>query len=317
MEKLILAVLIASVSWIPLPAQQSDKTGTENSVTNIYDSVGAGKAGTRADWGFAVYVNYNGKKILFDTGMDPGILEQNTKALGIDLSAVDIAILSHAHNDHAAGFPYFLRVNSRARIYLPDDGRFFAAVGVLVPGASDSSAKLVPEERHYQGRKPQMQIKPADMFAGSANVEAVEESVEIAPGIFLIHTTSTLTGSFSGYPPHSPEKPELEGLPELSLALKTSRGLVVITGCSHSGAEVIVRTAKEFTGQEVELIEGGLHLMGYQPDYIMAVAKKLKDELGVRRVAPTHCTGETAIGIFHEVYGQNYMRTGLGSVVNF
>lgn len=316
MRKVCLPFLFLLIYCIPSPAQQFGTTAAENSITDIYDTPGAQKAGTIQDWGFGVFIKYNGKNILFDTGMDPDILEHNAKALKVDLASVDFAILSHAHNDHAAGFPYFLKVNSRAKIYLPDDARFFAAVGALPPGARDAAANLSPDERYYRAGKPQVQIKPADMFAGRANVEAVEKSIEIAPGIFLIHTTSRLIGSFDRYPPNSPEKPQLEGLPELSLALKTSRGYVVITGCSHSTVEEIIATIKTATGDNVDLVEGGFHLMGYKPDYILRVAKGLKDR-GVRRVAPAHCTGETATAIFRQVYGANYVRAGLESVIKF
>ncbi len=311
-----LAVLLI-VCCIPMAAQQSAGAAAENSITNIYDVLGAQKAGTIQDWGFAAFIRYNGKNILFDTGMDPDILEHNAKALGIDLASVDIAVLSHTHNDHASGFPYFLKVNSRARIYLPDDLHFFAAPGVLLPGARAKDAELPVEEQYYGGQKPKVQIKPAGIFAGRAGVEAVEQSLEIFPGAFLIHTTSPLTGLFNGYPPHTPDKPHLEPMPELSLALKTARGFVIVTGCSHSRVEEIVTATKKTTGGDVDLVEGGFHLIGYQPAEIAAVANKLKDDLGVRRAAPTHCTGETAIATFRQIYGENYVRAGLGSVIKF
>lgn len=314
MKKLIFCLLLFCILLL---AQQPSAAGAENSITNIYDTMGVQKAGTIQDWGFAAFVKYDGRNILFDTGMDPDILEHNAKALGIDLASVDIAILSHTHNDHAAGFAYFLKVNRRAKIYLPDDARFFAATGALLPAARDLAANLPVEEQYYGGRQPKMQMKPADMFAGRTGVEAVEKSTEIAPGVFLIHTTSVLTGSFSGYPPNSPEKPHLEGLPELSLALRTAHGFIVVTGCSHSRVEEIVTATKKVTAGNVDLVEGGFHLIGYQPDYIQAVARKLKDDLGVRRAAPTHCTGETAISIFRQVYGENYVRAGLESVLRF
>lgn len=81
--------------------------------------------------------------------------------------------------------------------------------------------------------------------------------------------------------------------------------------------EEIVAGTKQVTGANVDLVEGGFHLIGYKPDYIASVAKKLKDDLGVHRVAPTHCTGETAMAIFREQYGANYVRAGLGSVIRF
>ncbi len=241
--------LVLPLACAPLIAQPSAPVSPQNSITDIYDSVGAQKAGTVQDWGFSAFIKYHGKTILFDTGMDPDILALNAKALGVDLASVDVAVLSHTHNDHAAGFVHFLKVNSRASIYLPDDGRFFAATGVLPPPAHDAATALPVEEQHYGGKRPQPQMKPADMFAGRANVIAVERSIEIAPGVFIIHTNSPNTGYFDAYPPHSPEKPELDGLPELSLALKTDRGFVLVSGCSHTGVDRIVMATKEPTAE--------------------------------------------------------------------
>ncbi len=302
------AVLLVLLLTAAALAQQA---GPQNSITSLYDSFGAQKAGTVYDWGFAALVRYNGKTILFDTGNDPQTLEHNAKALGIDLTGVDLVVLSHAHNDHAAGFPYFLRVNRKAKIFLPDDHTFLA--GVFVP--SKQAPSTAGEERTFAGVTFRG-VKPAGMFAGTQAVP-VEKSIEISPGIFLIHTSSRLVGTVSGYPPDSPEKPHFEGLPELSLALKTPQGIVLISGCSHSEIETIVIATRKFTGIDIALVEGGFHLLPYPPEYVTALARRLKDELGVRRIAPNHCTGQKAMAIFRQVYGENYVDAGIESVVKF
>src|ERR1043166_9551953 len=79
--------------------------------------------------------------------------------------------------------------------------------------------------------------------------------------------------------------------PEISLAMKTEKGIVLITGCSHSKVEEIVRATKQFLGGNIDLVEGGFHLFPYDAAYITSIAKLMKDDLGVRRVAPAHCTG--------------------------
>lgn len=311
------AIFVLVTFCIPLSAQQPATPANTNSITVLYDSIGPQKNGTIQDWGYAAFIRYNDKNILFDTGMDPDILEHNAKALGIDLAKVDFVVLSHSHNDHAAGFPYFLKVNSHAKIYLPDDATFFAATGALIPGAHEVTTSRPPEEQHYRGQKPQLQMKPAGMFAGRSDVVAVEENSEITPGLFIIHTTSPLTGRFSAYPPNSPEKPAMDGLPELSLAIKTPHGVVLITGCSHSKVENIVTATREFTGSDIDLLEGGFHLIGYDREYVTSLANTMKNKLRVRRVGPTHCTGEIAESVFREVYAENYVAAGLESVVRF
>jgi 7,8-dihydropterin-6-yl-methyl-4-(beta-D-ribofuranosyl)aminobenzene 5'-phosphate synthase len=124
-------------------------------------------------------------------------------------------------------------------------------------------------------------------------------------------------GDFNAYPPHEPGHPELSGLPEISLALETEKGIVLITGCSHSRVERIIAATKEFTHQKIELVDGGFHLLPYDEGYIKDLALKIKGELGVHRVAPAHCTGNLAFKIFRELYKENYSYAGVESVVEF
>ena len=63
--------------------------------------------------------------------------------------------------------------------------------------------------------------------------------------------------------------------------------------------------------------EGGFHLFPYDGDYILKLAKLMKDELGVRRVAPAHCTGNLAFKIFRDLYGENYNYAVVESEVLF
>ena len=59
------------------------------------------------------------------------------------------------------------------------------------------------------------------------------------------------------------------------------------------------------------------HLFPYDRDYISKVAQRIKDDLGVRRVAPAHCTGNLAFKIFRELYGENYNYAGVEAEVMF
>lgn len=66
---------------------------------------------------------------------------------------------------------------------------------------------------------------------------------------------------------------------------------MLVVGCAHSKVEEIVMEAKHHLNANVELVAGGLHLMPYSAEYITGLTRKLKGELGVRRIAPSHCTG--------------------------
>ncbi len=293
-------------------------TFDQNSILNLYDAFGYQKRGTILDWGFSALVRYNGKTILFDTGNNADKFEHNVKALGVDLNQVDIAVLSHRHYDHISGFDYMLKVKPMVKAYLPADPALGAPMHYIFShDTKESLAGMPPEQLYFGGRINSMaDYKPGERFHG-ANQEFVPASREIAPGIYLIVTRSVMMGDFNAYPPNEPGHPDLAGFPELSLALKTEKGIVLITGCSHSTVEAIIRATKQYLGTNIELVEGGFHLLPYDAPYISNLAHLMKDDLGVRRVAPAHCTGNLAFKIFRDVYGENYNYAGLESEVMF
>ena len=76
-------------------------------------------ADLRAEWGLAFWIEYKGKVVLLDTGLS-GLFAENADKLGLDLSKVDCAVLSHAHDDHANGMDTFFERNSRAAFYVAE-----------------------------------------------------------------------------------------------------------------------------------------------------------------------------------------------------
>lgn len=88
-------------------------------VTIIYDNT-VYERGLKSDWGFACLVEPDGgRRILFDTGTDGGILLHNMEQLDIDPASIDEVFISHAHFDHTGGLSAFLGKNSKVNIYLP------------------------------------------------------------------------------------------------------------------------------------------------------------------------------------------------------
>lgn len=103
---------------------------------------------------------------------------------------------------------------------------------------------------------------------------------------------------------------------EEALCLRTRVGLVVITGCAHPGIVRMVETARTlFPGEPIALVIGGFHLLQESEASIRAMALSLLD-LGVARVAPTHCSGDLARTVFREVFGGNSIEAGAGLTVS-
>ncbi len=102
---------------------------------------------------------------------------------------------------------------------------------------------------------------------------------------------------------------------EHSLILKTQKGGVLLTGCSHPGIVNIARTAYELLGEKLFLILGGFHLYGMEKNEIVEVSGSLKEF--AENIAPCHCTGEEAIEVFKNLWKNKFIEVAAGSELDF
>ena len=103
---------------------------------------------------------------------------------------------------------------------------------------------------------------------------------------------------------------------EQALMVNTPLGLILVTGCSHPGVENLARDALNLTGGEICLAVGGYHLGGATRSQLEALVEEMK-ELGVLKVAPTHCSGDLARQVFREGYRDDYIDVGVGFSMGF
>lgn len=102
---------------------------------------------------------------------------------------------------------------------------------------------------------------------------------------------------------------------ENALIIRTLKGLVMITGCAHPGIVEIVKKAKEiFPKEEVYLVMGGFHLFMDDGGHIKEIVSDLKKE-NVRKIAPSHCTGDLAESFFKEVFGADFIPGDVGKPI--
>ena len=264
-------------------------------ITNLYDAFGAPSA-LRQDWGFAALIEYGGKRILFDTGNDAAIFEHNVKELGIDLSQLDAVVISHRHGDHTSGLSYLLKVNPGVRIYTPVEAAYFKGA---LPIELLARYPGLPQNLKYFGGRP-----PERWLTGSpweqANFEAVAKTTEIFPGFYVLTTKS--------------QKPGTLEMNELSLAVKTPKGLAVVVGCSHPGVENILAAATQID-PHLYTVMGGFHLALTPEPEVQRVTRVLHDDLHLERVAPAHCTSELGFATFLERFKDHFDPAGLGAVI--
>ena len=102
---------------------------------------------------------------------------------------------------------------------------------------------------------------------------------------------------------------------EQALIVDTREGLIVITGCAHPNVADMAEQAQAYLGKDIYLLMGGFHLGGRSDAEIRAIIQRLK-ELGIRKVAPSHCTGDNAIRMFRDAWGDNFVEGGLGAAIH-
>jgi len=266
-------------------------------ITILYDAFGKEAAMTK-DWGYAALVEINGKRILFDTGNDPAIFAKNVKTKGVDLTKLDFVVLSHRHTDHVGGVSYLLRANPKVKIYAPKDG-MFGIFGGDVTSKFYRKDEALPAEMRYYGATPPEIIKFGTVFPG-ANIQVIDKTTELAPGIPLIALVSDTPGT--------------KEMKELSLAINTADGIVLIVGCSHPGIENIVAEAAKIN-PHIHFIAGGFHLVTAEGPAIERIATTLHDTYKVDYIAPGHCTGEPTFAALKKTFGDHYVYAGLGTTL--
>ena len=104
-----------------------------------------------------------------------------------------------------------------------------------------------------------------------------------------------------------------EEMPEQSLIIDGEKP-TLITGCGHFGISNIVNTASQIIGKKIHLAVGGFHLMYSDEDEITNNIVSLKKS-GVEYVCPTHCSGDQAIAMFAQSFGDHYIQGGIGATI--
>ncbi len=291
MQSVTRATLI--IGLVFLAALRTSAGPTQDRITILYDAFGK-PSGMKKDWGYSALVEYGGKHILFDTGNNA---DQNVKVSGVDLKKLDFAVISHRHGDHTGGMNYLLTVNPQVKIFAPKEG--FGVFGASLPGTCYRQDASLPDYmRYYNGKPPQMMTFGTPW--PSANFVLIDGVTEAAPGISVIATVSQTPGTLE--------------LRELSLAIETPKGLILVVGCSHPGIERIVE-ASTVLDKHVYAIVGGLHLVTTPDSEIARIVTALHDKWKVDCVALGHCTGEPAFAAFQRAFGVHYNYAGLGSVI--
>jgi len=239
----------------------------------------AASEGLRTEEGLAILVAGPDRKVLFDAAASPEALLENAAALGVDLSSVDSAVISHGHSDHTGGL---------------------AAVVQKRPGL-----KVYVHSGAFNRRWADQPGKPLRDISCPHSIERLYQSGAVFHSVThpeRLESWLVLSGPIGG-PKHGRDvfvvrkggEMVVDGFEdEMCLLLRGEAGWAVLTGCCHRGLRNTLRTARFLVrGEALTALVGGLHL-DEANETELAEATELLGSYGIRDLYVCHCTGTEA-----------------------
>lgn len=268
-------------------------------ITLLVDNEAA--EGLEKEHGFAAWVEFGKRRILFDTG-HMGALQTNAARLGINLNEAEAIVISHGHRDHTGTLDRVLDVNHHADIYFAnqiDQDRWW----------------YKPDADEYGMPEPSRQAFKA---LPSSRVHALKSHYYIAPGVGMTGPVPRLndfedTGGTFHLDDQRGSVDKIED--DQSMWFETDEGLVILLGCCHSGLSNTIDYIRRISGmQKVRGVLGGMHLL-------QANAQRLSKTFDVMSswkanfLIPCHCTGMDSAKKMEAAIGSQTVKHGHAGMV--
>lgn len=256
-----------------------------------------------AEHGISLYVEVDGKKILFDTGQS-GNFVKNAEKLNIDLNDLDYVIISHSHYDHSGGFEKLVQEYD-------NDFKLFLGEGFFKEKHS-----LSGDIYRYVGSPFR------EGFLKEKNIET-----EYVTSIKYITENAMIITDFERDPEYENVNEAMclkEGdkfvfdkfRDEVALAIDTDEGIVVLVGCSHPGIVNMVETIIKRTGRDIYGVIGGTHLMKEDDKKINKVIDYLKEK-EIKQIGACHCTGKQGETMLSQQMEDEFFSNNTGNVLEY
>ena len=257
----------------------------------------------RCEHGLSLHIETEHHRVLFDMGPNAMFLE-NAEELGVDIRAVDTAVLSHAHNDHCGGLELFCRRNDRAPVYLQKEvwGEYYV---------------VTPQKRAYIGMDPSLR-RYGDRFRLTEGDTVLDGELRLFSGIptrdYWSHANDTLREK------RGDEYPMDTFRHEQHLLVTEGGKTVLFAGCAHGGIVNILRRAEELLGHAPDAVFAGFHL--YNPSLRQSEPRELVEAIGRELAAREHtkyytghCTGGEAFAVLRGILGDRLGTIHGGAVI--
>ena len=264
--------------------------------------------GIVAEHGLSVYIESHGKKILFDAGAT-NLFIVNAAEMKVDLSDVDLAVVSHGHYDHTGGFPDFIKLNEKAKIYIHKNA-FRESYGMEDGKMDEEPCSIKWAERDRLAIEPRLSY--------TDGVTMITEDIAIT-GTVPVDEDFAPTENFF-YRQESDESGELitdDMSHEQCLVIREEKGLYVFSGCSHRGVVNAVNAAKAiFPGERIAVLVAGMHLYSAsEEDREQVVSQMVAENMDC--IMPVHCTGIKAICDLKAALGDKCIAATAGDKYEF
>jgi len=246
----------------------------------------------------------NTRRILVDVGQNSSALLSNMRMMNVSMPVIDAIVITHCHYDHTQGIVAMLREMGKREVPVIAHSDIFRMHFVIQPylrhvGIMQSDSKEEIEKaggRLFLGKAP-LEIMPGIMTTGEVRRQTDFEEV----GIEL----KTIENGRVG---------DDQMLDDISvIANIRGKGLVIVTGCGHSGIVNIVRQAMELAGcDQIEGVVGGLHLVD-APDARRRRTVEELSKLNAKWICAGHCTGFKAQVELYLALGERFspLHTGM------
>jgi 7,8-dihydropterin-6-yl-methyl-4-(beta-D-ribofuranosyl)aminobenzene 5'-phosphate synthase len=280
-------------------------------ITTLLDNL-VQSVGPVGHWGYSTLLDYEvggrRRRVLLDTGSDRDCFLRNLKELKIDLSGIDSIVLSHGHFDHTSATIEAVKAAGGVRIFAHPST--FSPV-YLVNDKGERNRISIPDG---QGLK--------ELEAAGGKVVLSRTPVEVTPGVWAtgevprksFETVMDLGKSrllkFEGGSEVTDSIPDDQSL----LLREKGVGLVVVTGCAHSGLINILDYVEAITGERVKALIGGTHLTGRKPEYTKATIEGLS-RFDLQILSPCHCTGFKAMAELAQAFPASFELNYSGKVI--
>ena len=264
----------------------------------------------RAEHGFSalISITQDGRehRVLFDAGMTPDGVAENMRRLDLSAKDVEAIVLSHGHFDHTTGLDGIVRVLGRTNLPVIIHPEFWSRRRLALPGREPFELPTTSKE--------------ALRGAGFEIIEEPQPSFLLDGSLLITGEVDRTTEYEQGFPIHQalrddgwqPDPLILDD--QAAVVHVRGKGLVILTGCGHSGIVNIVRYARKLTGVEsVYAVIGGFHLNGPLFEPIIAATCTALQELNPEVIVPAHCTGWRATHALAAALPDAFIQNSVGT----